>query len=70
MIEFTTFDVHTGELLQTMRCTEIQGVDLQCSDDVSYVFGHWDKANHVVRDGEVIVRDGGPALIAPPSEPT
>lgn len=55
-IDFTTYEIATGELIQTMRATTIQTVELQCSDEVSYVLGHWDKVKYMVRDGEVIDR--------------
>lgn len=56
MIEFTTYDIDTGELLQTMRASDIHGVDAQCDENTSYVFGHWDRTTHYVRDGEALPR--------------
>lgn len=54
MIDFTTYDIATGELLQTMRASSIHGVDAQCDDATDYVFGHWDHTIYMVRDGEVV----------------
>lgn len=49
-IEFTTFDVETREMLQLMRVSTIQDVDLQCSEGVSYVFGHWKPGRYIIGD--------------------
>ena len=56
-IDFMTFDIVTGELLQKMRATDIFGVELQCSETVDYVLGHYDRGTHKVVNGNVVPID-------------
>lgn len=57
LIDFTTYRISTGELLQMMEAGDIHTVDLQCSDDVDYVFGHHDREKFKVVKGEVVPRE-------------
>lgn len=51
MIEFSTYDIETGEVLQNMTATRIGLVDLQCTRGTSWVLGHW-------RPGQIITEIG------------
>ncbi len=57
LILFSTFDIATGTILQTLACSDIHGVDAQCDETTDYVFGHWDRTLYVVRDGEAVLRE-------------
>lgn len=72
LIDFTTYDTESRRLLQQMRCSEIDGVDLQCADGVSWVFGHHDLTTQYVGgtpEGETEPRIGliGDGLAGDPS---
>lgn len=72
LIDFTTYDTESRRLLQHMRCSDIEGVDLQCVDSVSWVFGHHDLIAQYVGetpDGETEPRIGviGDGLPGDPS---
>lgn len=54
LISYMTYEIATGRLLQRMRSSTIYGVERQCRDGISYVFGHWDRDAYRVVDGEVV----------------